>query len=403
MGNDASKPEAMSDDGEPSALASVRGSTNYCRMDGAEMAEFIAEDEFEDGDALRHTELVKMAYNGIWSVLIPPGRSPPPRNRHFTAYSKELQTIFIGYGQRHKDTMLNDVWAFDVNEKKWAKLKLTGDPISPRAGAAATMMGNYIVVFGGIDERGRYLADLHTIDVTTGEVIITEARGHQPPPRRGAVMGIWQRRLYIWGGHNGHGIPEINVLDFDSMRWGYVETSVKGRMAAPWVQVRSKIYVYGCSKRNDFVIVDLENCDVYRKMPYGSIPNPCVVAPGMTKVGPYLMFFGGKLKNKWTMVHACDLKRMWWFVFFIKPDGESTSVVDGRISSDGLFLLPRMWSFSACYIEQTREVIVALGHPRRVPPPVSVVSVGDALAVLNLRQDMMDMFTYNVRQEESEY
>ena len=400
MGNGESRTEAVSDDGEPSALASVRASTNYCRMDGAEIAEFNLEDENEDGNSLHHASLVKMAYNGIWSVVIPSGRSPKPRNRHFTAYSKELQTIFIGYGQRHEGSFLDDVWALDVNTKQWAKLKLNGDVMSPRAGASATMMGNFIVVFGGFDDKGRYLADLHTIDVTTGEVILTRASGRQPTPRRTPVMGIWKRRLYIWGGHNGHGVPEISVLDFDTMRWGLLETSVKGRMAAGWVQIRHRIYVYGCSKRHDFIVVDMENCDTYRQEACGSIPNSTVVAPVLTKVGGYLMYFGGKLKNKWTMVHACELKRMWWFVFFIKPDGESTSVVDGRISSDGLFLLPRMWSFSACYVEQNRELIVTLGHPRRVPPPVSVVYVGDALAVLNLRQDMMDMFAFGLEDEQ---
>ena len=396
MGNNDSQPEPTPDDSEPSSLAQVRASKNYCRMDGSEMAEFIAEDDFDDGESLKHTELVKMAYNGIWSLKIPHGRAPPPRSKHFTCYSKELGTLFIGYGMRRKGEPLNDVWALDVHELKWAKLKLWGDEIEPRSGACATMMGNHIVVFGGTCRGKRFVSELHTIDVTTGEVSITETRGRQPPPRRGAVMGIWKRRLYIWGGNDGNGISEINVLDFDQMRWGYVDTNVKGRQTPAWTQVGSKIYVYGCGKSRGFIIVDMDKCDAYRSEESGSVPNSALAAPGMVRVGNYLIFFGGKLKEKWTFVYACEMTRMWWSVFFVKPDGESTSVVDGKISGDGLFLLPRMWSFSSCYVPEKREVLVTLGCPLRVPPPISVLAVGDALALLNLRQDMMDMFDMDV-------
>lgn len=402
MGSADSVPDSTHDESEPSALAQVRASKNYCRMDGDEMAEFNAEDELDDGEFLKHTQLVKMAYNGIWSLKVPNGRAPIPRSKHFTCYSEELGTLFIGYGHRRKGEFLNDIWALDVHELKWAKLKLWGDQIEPRAGACATMIGNHIVVFGGMAKGKKCFNDLHTIDVTTGEVIITEARGRPPPPRRGAVMGIWKRRLYIWGGNDGKGISEINVLDFDEMRWGYVDTSVKGRQTPAWVQVGSKIYVYGCGTKSGFIIVDMENCDAYRSKECGSIPNSAIAAPGMTRAGNYLIFFGGKYKDKWTLVHACEMTRMWWFVFFVKPDGESTSVIDGRISSDGIFLLPRMWAFSSCYSEEKREIIVTLGCPFRNPPPVSVLAIGDALAVLNLRQDMMDMFALDVGREDAD-
>ena len=397
MGGADSKPEGAPGEFDGSPLDEVRGKSTYCRMDGEEIAAFNAEDEFDDGESIKHTELVKMAFNGVWSLRFPKTRGPCPRSKHFTCYSKELGTLFIGYGMRAKGEVLSDVWALDVHDYTWTRLKLTGDRIEPRTGSCAVMMGNHIVVFGGVGVGKRYFADLHTIDITTGEVILTEARGRPPRPRKGAVMGIWKRRLYIWGGNDGEAVDEINVLDFDQMRWGYVNTSVLGRQSAAWTQVGSRIYVYGGSSKRGFVIVDMENCDAYRcEEECGVIPSAALTGPGICRAGDYLVFFGGKHKNGLSMVYACEMKRMWWFVFFVAPDGESTSVVDGKISSDGLFLLPRMWWFSSCYIPEKRQILVTLGCPMKRPPPISILSIGDALAVLNLRQDMMAMFELSV-------
>jgi hypothetical protein len=79
----------------------------------------------------------------------------------------------------------------------------------------------------------------------------------------------------------------------------------------------------------------------------------------------------------------------------VNPDGESTSVCDGRISCDGIFLVPKMQACSVAYNHEKREILAFLGEPQRSPPPVSVVGIGDALAVLNLRQDMMIMFAFS--------
>lgn len=401
MGNEQSKGEDFDDFGT-SAGKDGSKKVEYCRMDGKQMADFMAEDGDEDGESLSRVSLVKMAYNGIWSIVMPSGRAPCPRDLHFSAYSKQFQTLFIGYGLRPDGVMLNDVWALDCQTYKWSKLKLTGDEITPRTGAAATMMGNYIVVFGGQDKDGRYRGELHTIDVTTGEVMISTAAGNAPIPRKSAIIGIWKRRLYIWGGNDGKPIKDLNVLDFAQMRWGIVETTIPGRQFPAVAQVGSRLYAYGSGKNRDFIVVDMDLCNVFRQKAYGTIPSSLIIASGMVRVGGYLMNFGGKIKNKWTLVHGCELSRHWWFVFFVSPDGESTSIVDGRISSDGIFMLPRMYGFSACYNQEKREIIACLGHPHKSPPPVSIVKMGDALAVLNLREDMLGMLSMSLHERDEE-
>ncbi|OHT17688.1 Kelch motif family protein [Tritrichomonas foetus] len=392
----ARAPGEFDDDDDDDGLFSAgeSRSSKYSRIDGEKMQAFMEDNplEDEDGGSIIRANITKMPYNGYWSIKVPTGKCPPPRTGHFTAYSDELRTCFVGYGQKRNGELLNDVWAFDVDDYKWTKLRLAGDPILPRAGCVATMMGNYIVVFGGEADQGRYFSELHTIDVTTGEVLIAEAKGSQPAPRRNPVMAIYRKRLYIWGGFNGSNLSELNVLDFASMKWGIVDTSIPGRPTGAWAVSKQRIFVYaGGDKTKDFAVVDMKNCNVSSVMSQGSPPNGKVQFAGMVKAGGYLLFFGGRSKSNFTMVFACELSTLWWFVFFVAPDGETTSLSDGKMSTDGVFELPRTDSFSSLYDAEKRQVMAFLGHPHKTPTPIFVLSVGQALSHLNLREDMMAM------------
>ena len=84
---------------------------------------------------------------------------------------------------------------------------------------------------------------------------------------------------------------------------------------------------------------------------------------------------------------------MWWFVFHIMPDGDTVSVADGTISNLGLFMFPRSHSFAVCYVKERREIIAFLGSPERDPPPISVLSIEEALSILHLREDLMSMIS----------
>lgn len=370
--------------------------TNYIRVDGEKARMFEDDDMLDDDEgSIVRTSLVKMAFNGIWSIRVGTGKSPAPRTGHFCAYSEQYHAVFIGYGQKRGGDLLNDVWALSTDNWQWNKLKLTGTPVDPRVGSSACMMGNYIVVFGGF-ARGNFLADLHTIDITTGEVLLADTRGSIPQPRARPVISIYKKRLYIWGGNNGKGVSDLHILDFATMRWAVIKTSVKGRQAAPWAVYDNRIFCYGAAKSGGFAIVDMENASVMRTNACGTPPPNLVLNAGMCRAGEYLFYFGGKAKNKWTMMYACEVERLWWFVFFVAPDGETTSASDGRISSDGIFLLPRTNSFSTVYVEHKREIAAFLGHPHKVPIPIYTIYIGDALAALHLRDDMCAMFQFGL-------
>ena len=383
MGNDQSK-GAFVDDGA-GAMSSV-----YQRMDSNRGGLEVEPDSFTNTQY--RGDLFPTPYTGLWSIESPLGAGPSARTGHFTAYSSNGRVVYVGYGAKASKELANDVWALSTATNQWRKMRLSGTPVAPRSGATACMMGKYIVVFGGYTGNDTYVSDLHTIDTETGYVQMAPCQGPAPEGRSNAVIGIWNEKLFVWGGYNGSNCSTLDIMEFSSMTWRTQRTSVEGRPAAPFAQFGSKLYCYGGSTTGGFVCVDMETEQVSVVQGTGAPPNPEVTHSGMVRVENYLFYFGGKSKNVWTMVYACDMSRLWWFVFFVAPDNVTTTTADGRISSDGLFLLPHFSEFSTVYDRAKRQIYAFLGRPEKTPAPVFLLSVGEALGVLNLREDMSAMF-----------
>jgi hypothetical protein len=248
-----------------------------------------------------------------------------------------------------------------------------------------------LVVFGGYSEPN-YFAELHTIDITNGEVVLVATKGVEPAPRSTPIVAIYDQRLYVWGGFNGEWPSELNVLDFATMTWTQYPQTVAGRTAVCAVIMGNVLYSYGGSKSGGMLCINLDTFQLSTRETIGTEPASGVMGAGMVLVGKYILFFGGRANNEWTLMYACDVQRMWWFVFYVEPDGETVSLGDGFVSDAGLFMLPRIHSFGMCYVKETRQLVAFLGHPEKDPPPLFVVSCGEALSVINLRDDMMDAF-----------
>ena len=362
------------------------------RSEYREFGQTLDDMEEDEGPSLFRASLVKMAFSGVWSIEMPKGRSPAARSGHFTIYSSEFRSVFIGFGVKRNGSYLSDVWAFNIDDRDWHKLRLSGDTVKPREGIAATMMGNYIVCFGGFADPD-YSNELFTIDVTTGEVFVAETTGQLPFPQRDSVIGIYKRKLFLWSGYNGEdAIRELQVLSFDTMVWELKPVRVDGSPGITWTQIGPSVIIAYGGVENEIVRLDMKRECVTRTESCGAAPPANVHHAGMVRAGDYLIFLGGNCGKKWTMVYANCMSKNWWFVMFVTPDGETTSEADGKISSDGIFLLPKIDSFSLAYVEERREIVAFLGRPQKSPAPTFVLYIGDALALCHLREDMADMF-----------
>lgn len=334
--------------------------------------------------------ILKTAFNGIWSIQMSDSLGPSPRTGHYWVYDDASHTAYVGNGLDASGNALFDLWALDTHTFRWRNIPLKGVPLCGRSGTRCALIGTHLLCFGGYAEPN-YLGDLHTIDVVTGEVKLVETSGPQPSERSTPIVAIYGNKFFLWGGFNGEWPNELSILDFSNMTWTRIPQEVAGRTAVPSVIIGNTLLSYGGAKSGGMLLCNLDTGAMTVKQTIGAEPVSSVMCAGMVSVGKYVFFFGGKGTTNWTLMYACDTVRMWWFVFHIMPDGETVSVADGSISDLGLFMLPRIHSFGVCYVKEKRQIVAFLGHPEKDPPPLFVVSIGEAMGVINLRDDMIDV------------
>ncbi|KAH0787903.1 Kelch motif family protein [Histomonas meleagridis] len=334
--------------------------------------------------------LIKSAFAGIWSMKDSPSKlCPLPRIGHFTAVDEDNNFVYIGYGVSSKSELLNDVWKFNLSTFEWTQLNLTGNIATPRCGSRAVYSDGKIYIFGGFKDP-EYYGDLHVIDTNTNEVLFPVCRGFIPPPRSTPIMGIYNNKLYVLSGFYHTCDRNINILDLLSFTWTTIDSGISARTAAPSVIYQSQLFSYGGSQIGGVFSLDLETnkCDMLETR--GPCPPITTMNAAMVLVENYVFFIGGKRGAQYTFVYTYDIKKQWWFVFHIEPDGITLSFQDGYLNSHGLFMVPCYHSFSACYIKQKREILMFLGSQMIDPPPLFSIDIGDAMSFIHLRDDMYD-------------
>jgi len=343
------------------------------------------------------TPLLKTGFAGTWSVFDSKDPSPCQRTGQFTVPCPERESMFIGYGLTEDNEPLNDLWELNLIDYTWKNIPLSGDVISPRAFASACIDKNQtnLFVFGGI-AGSQYFGDLHSIDIVTGNVTLIETTGDVIPcPRSSPILACYENSLFLWGGYDGAWPALLHKLDLESFVWSSVDPGFSGRNYIPFAVYGDKLYGYGCSKSGGFIVINMAENTADIQKAEGKSPPSEFVAAGMVLVDQYLVYFGGKNDDDYSLVYACDMKRKRWFTFWVIPDGETVSTTDGNVDEGGVFYIPKTYGFSTSYSPEKREIVACLGSPSRNPAMFSVFSVGEALSVLHLRDDLLDTLWSN--------
>lgn len=360
----------------------------YSKMDQADIGGFYVEDDFHETETqMPEAKLTNMPYSGIWSIWAASSSTPLPRSQHFTANSEETGCMYIGYGLSKQKTFLDDVWEFRIKERIWRQIPLKGKKFCGRAGASACMMGQYIVIFGGHDQS-RYFNDLHTIDVVSGEVIVTPTR-NMPTPRKNVAIGLWDGKLFIYGGTNKKiCYSDYYVMSFNTMAFRAVQTEFVPRKKTPFCQQGDKLMTFPSNQKADFILVlDMSNEQIQLVQTKGTPPPPNINSASIALTKDYLFYIGGD--DKWSYTYCMCLKRLFWFIFFTEPDGITISPEDGLITPEGIFVIPRSHSFSTYYDAKNRNISIFLGFPQINPVPIYTLFIGEGTAVCNLREDLL--------------
>ena len=340
--------------------------------------------------------LVTPPFNGVWSILhVPQLSEPETRIGQFTCSNGT--DCFVGFGSRNQQ-YFRDLWRLKLDTLTWSRIELKGDVPSERNGLRAVIVkGTHILVFGGFFS-GTYYGDLFAIEIASGTVQRLETTGPAPSPRTGAIVGTHNNKFFVWGGYNGNWPNELHVLDLGTLTWRVLATDVVGRTGVPFVHAGSRIISYGGSKQEGVVVIDMDRETVEVVPATGAAPPSENMGAGMAMIDDFVLYYGGKDasdKMGKTLVYALDLNRMWWFLFHIRPDYETVSLHDGHITDNGLFMVPRLHSFSFAVSKTRRAAVCFFGVPVRDKVEFSVFWLGNALSVLNHRTDMKNMLKFN--------
>ena len=347
--------------------------------------------ELDEDSQFNRKPLLEPPFAGTWTMHMPSTICPRARVGHFTVVDDKNEIAYAGYGTSSQGALLPDLWALDLRSLAWKEIKLV-NPV-PKNGCRGVFFEGKIIVFGGYVNNS-YSSDLQVINVQTGVVSIVETRGDIPEGRSTPLVGMHREKFYVWGGYNGGWPNDIHVLDLETLVWTRIQQNEKGRTGVPFVNYRGRIIAYGGSHSSGVFELNMNFSPPTTSIiqTTGSPPPSDVMNAGMVKVNQMLFYFGGKVKNsKWTILYAYDIVKKWWFIFHVRPDGETVTVSDGNVSENGIFMLPRIHSFGVAYSSSNRTIVAFLGAPAVDPPNIFLIKIGDALGNINMRNDMMEM------------
>lgn len=337
-------------------------------------------------------KLLKVAYHGIWSMSIPSGVNPMPRIGHAWCYSPERDSIYIAYGRGGNGDYYSDCWCLNLAEKRW--YTVSKKLLSPRAGVTGLYYNGKLYMFGGYMGT-EYFADLHSVDLDSGEIQTYNFPGDCPSPRAEAAMFFAGGHLTIWGGHDVHTPDSVSVLDGGT--WVTAGTH-PGRAAPAFCVFQSprggpqQTFCFGSAPSEGLLRFDASGGSFEAVDTTGTVPPAGITRGVMVPGDEFVFMIGGEAAGAHMHVFALEVRRNWWFAFHVRPDGESLTVEDGIVNKIGLFMLPREFGSSIAYRQEQRELVGVLGSRLDDPPRAYTIAIGEALGTIHFRSDMLEMF-----------
>lgn len=121
---------------------------------------------FEDGERTNEVVSYNLKTNQWTKVKLPEGaKKPCPRSGHSACVQGNMMYIFGG--KSDNATKLNDLWAFNMSNPSWQRIKPV-DEVLPetRSGHSAVIYDGVMLVFGGILEVTKELNDVCAFSIS---------------------------------------------------------------------------------------------------------------------------------------------------------------------------------------------------------------------------------------------
>lgn len=337
------------------------------------------------------TQAKKSDYSAIWSSQIPDSPAPIARAAQCYVYDPQTNKIIIAYGMDNHTSYLNDCWALDLSTLTWSLLN--SELLSPRCYASAILITSLptreMFIFGGYNGY-KYFSDLHSINLETGQITRYDIN---VSPRQSAILFSSPTSLFIYSGFNGNELRSFSEFNLQTHECTNSEvTDFRGRSAATFVESYDGIhwFVFGDTVGHPLLRFDNET-QVFNEMSCAGFGPPAMLKNAMICCADHYLFVtGGQKDSPYTYIYGLDIDRKTWLVFSIQPDDETVTNSDGCVKN-GNFQVPRQHSGVMAYSPATRSLMSVMGSKYTEPPPVQIVYIGDALAVLHLKSDILSM------------
>ena len=134
-----------------------------------------------------------------WSKIEPCGNPPPARDSHSAViYNNSDMIIFGGNGSTGK---LNDLWNFNLNDKKWNRIMAEGYSPKPRDGHLSSLIyKKYMVIYAGLDDKDKVINDICILDIEKKKWLECELEGNFSQNKDGQSCCLVGNIMYLFGG-----------------------------------------------------------------------------------------------------------------------------------------------------------------------------------------------------------
>ena len=328
-------------------------------------------------------EINKQATIPLWSKFQTNGPTPLNRTNSFFVKSEQYGGFFIGYGYYNETHYLNDVWFYHIIDNKWTQISLNGETLSNRSEVSATIVGDYLICFGGVC-NGEYYDDLHTINIRTGYVRRILTTGDAPSKRKAPVIGTYKNKLFVWGGYDGGFPNDLHILEMDKCVWTKKSTGIKGRYgAATFISKETRIIIFGGSKSDRVIILDMENEKFFSRTPNGTGPISITTNARFVRQGNFAYFIGGETHTVQTPpmeIYALNTNNpMCWYKLDTMPDCKTVTSSEGWLinheNGQKSFGLRRFYGVAAFYHEDRKSICFTLGSKNNSTPYVYSLNI----------------------------
>lgn len=193
-------------------------------------------------DVRRHTTLNfnkgLIEFRLCWKSLNNFEVTPTIAGRYSHSAVVYKNSMFVFGGGSSTSTTFNDLWRFDLSNRKWDRPISMGNYPSPKANATLVCYKNSLILFGGYRhpttfppyQTWRLFDELHSYNVVENRWISISAQdGTTPPAVTGHSASIHNDAMIVFGGfsqdeHNGTSKNDLWSFDFKSLQWTRKET-----------------------------------------------------------------------------------------------------------------------------------------------------------------------------------